>query len=267
MVRGGYFCTAGYTEVGGIEAFLKKLAPHIAWQRCFPAVHKPGPKLGRGFPEPQAQHAGVTGRRLFSDMLRILSAHHSGSACQLDVVVLIDDADCRFAGAAEPLAEQLAWEASLTEQVRTATGNHKLSFHALLAWPEVEAWFLADWDNSFGHRYDQYHQVAHPLRRHIETCILHPLGWNDVERFGGRLLNGSCEQKLSTHLQNAFTTADPCRCHPPLQTKLSEHPYPLHYSKRQDGPRLLARLDPAKVAHSTPHFRRPYNQIQSTKSP
>ena len=71
--RAGYFCTAGYTETGGIEPFLKRLNGSIDWQRCFPAVDKPAPKLNRPYPTPvQGPSHGATGSHLVDRMLGIL---------------------------------------------------------------------------------------------------------------------------------------------------------------------------------------------------
>ena len=158
MVSGGYFCTAAYTETGGIHEFLHKLGPKVSWTRCFPAVHKSAPKLHRPHPVPVAAQSGTTGEQLVDRMLRILQDHYAGNACPFDFVVLIDDADCRFSGAADPLAAFAAWEKDLTDKVRTATGKPTLGFFALLAWPEIEAWLLSDFEHSFA---KHYRAIAH----------------------------------------------------------------------------------------------------------
>lgn len=260
MVSGGYFSTAAHTETGGIHEFLHKLRPQVSWTRCFPAVSKSAPKLNRPHPVPVAAQSGTTGQRLVDSMLRILRDHYRGAACSFDFVVLIDDADCRFAGAADPGAAFLEWEADLAAQVRAAADKPSLGFHALLAWPEVETWLLADFAHSFT---PHYRPIAHPLRKHIETCILSPLTWEQIEQFGGRLQNGTCEHKLSAALQASFTATTACACSLAVTLSRLTDGMPYRYSKQVDGPLLLKRTDPDRVALSAPRFRAAQSRLRS----
>lgn len=252
VVSGGYFCTAAHTETGGIHDFLQKLDPKVKWERCFPAVRKPAPKLHRPHPVPVSGQSGASGQYLVDTMLELLAKHYHGAACSFDFVVLIDDADCRFAGAPDVTAAFLAWEADLTEQVRAATGKPTLAFHALLAWPEIEAWLLADWNHSFA---KHYRPIAHALRKHVETCILAPLTFAQIDQFGGRLQNGSCEHKLSSALQASFTAIDPCPCKLADIRRNQPETAVLRYSKQVDGPLLLKSIEPDRVAQASARFR------------
>lgn len=262
-MRGGYFCSAGYTETGGMDRFLRKLAPQVDWQRCFPAVSKPAPKLGRSMAQPAERHAGRTGQALVEEMLKRLEQHFRGTACSLDLVLLIDDADCRFADAADPAGAQHEWEARLSERVRIVTAKPDLGFHALLAWPEIEAWLITDWEHGFG---AQYRGVAPPLRQHVASCILAPLSWAQVESYGGGLKDGSCQHKLSHHLQETFIDAGNCRCRPAFieHVKRNSPSMPLSYSKRLDGAAMLQRIEPARVAQECSGFRGALTRIRET---
>ena len=265
MVRGGYFCTAGYTETGGMHAFLQKIAPDVEWQRCFPAVSKPAPKIGRPHAEPHERHAGATGRRLIDAMLAQLREHVHGAACNVDFVLLIDDADCRFADANDPSAEQVTWANELAQRVRDAAGKPDLEFYALLAWPEIEAWLLADWDNGFAM---QYRQVAPSLRQHMATCVLSPHTWQEVEQFGGGLKAGSCAHKLSARIQQSFVDPTGCACRPPFLDRVTQRSdgARLAYSKRIDGAAMLKRIHPGRVAKDCPRFRSVYDQLRAAAS-
>lgn len=248
-----------------MHEFLKKIAPDVEWQRCFPAVSKPAPKIGRPHAEPQGRHAGATGRRLIDAMLRQLQEHWRGAACHLDFVLLIDDADCRFADAGDPTAEQIAWDGMLRQRVREAAGKPELGFYSLLAWPEIEAWLLTDWDNGFA---IQYRQVAPSLRQHISACVLHPHVWEQVEGFGGHLKDGSCEHKLSARIQEAFVDKTGCVCRPPFLDRVTQQTDGaiLAYSKRIDGAAMLKRIDPDRVAQDCPRFRSVYHRLRSAAS-
>ncbi len=248
-----------------MHEFLKKLAPEVEWLRCFPAVSKPAPKIGRLHAAPQNRHAGATGTRLVEEMLLLLQKHYRGAACSLDFVLLIDDADCRFADAADSSAEQTSWEGAIGQRVRDAVDKQDLAFFSLLAWPEIESWLLTDWENSFG---TQYRQVATLLRQHITDCILHPLVWNHVERFGGRRRNGTCEHKLSVRLQEAFSDKTGCGCLPPFLDRVKPPPEGavLAYSKRIDGAAMLKRILPERVLKDCPRFRAAYHLIRKEAS-
>lgn len=248
-----------------MEQFLKKIAPEVEWTRCFPAVSKPAPKIGRIHAVPQDRHAGATGRRLVDEMLKQLRDHWRGPACNFDFVLLIDDADCRFAASADPSAAHGEWEGVLTKLVRDAAGKQDLGFYSLLAWPEIEGWLITDWDNGFA---TQYRQVAPSLRQHVAGCILHPLAWPQIESFGGALKDGSCEHKLSARIQDAFVDKAGCECRPPFLDRVAQHAdgAPLTYSKRIDGAAMLKRIEPERVAQHCSRFRAVYSRLRSAAS-
>lgn len=145
VIRVGYFATGGHTEVGGLQRFLDRIDARASMWRCFPAITKPGPKLGRPAPDPDDE--GITGGDLVARMLRRLEKYHRpGMRDALDIVVLVDDVDCRFAiGDRSFDPEQFgAWLVATTERVRAAAQKPDLPFIALLGCPEIEAWFVAD---------------------------------------------------------------------------------------------------------------------------
>lgn len=233
MIRVSYFCTAGHTEAGGMQMFLDRIdRTRAVWERCFPAVHKPGPKLRRPAPK---EKEGLTGQRLVREMLhRLESFHRAGMPDALDLVVFIDDADCRFEG--DP-AKLQAWLSDRRGEVSAATQSEDLPFIALFASPEVEAWFLADWEQGLGREYEKLATGDKPLRAHVEQLLGGPT--DTVESFGGALVNGSCENKLSERLQA-------------LIERLGEG-----YSKRSHGQDMLRRIRPEKVAAVCQTYFRP----------
>lgn len=244
-----------------MDAFLRKLAPHVRWQRCFPAVSKPAPKLGRPHAVPSTEHSGTTGQQLVERMLQCLQRHHCGRACQLDFVLLIDDADCRFANTVDARAAWTDWETLLTRQVRECTERPTLGFYVLLASPEIETWLMADWENGFGRAFPD---IASSLRQHFATCVLSPLSWDRLEGYGGRLLGGSCEHKLSRRIAESFDISTDCQCRPPLRERIQRYPgdRPISYSKRIDGPAMLKHIDPSVVARRCPSFRVVYERLR-----
>lgn len=265
-IKIGYFCTAGYTETGGIQDFLGKLRPDVVWERCFPAAHKPNPKLGRLAREPRPEDSGVTGRTLVERMLERLERYHRREANPtekpIDLVVLIDDADCRFKE--DPQAFQ-AWTDDLRDKVRRATERPELDIVVLLASPEVESWLLSDWEESFGREYVGF---ADRLREHLEKpTLLGPAPWSTIEDYGGRYVGGSCERKLSEDLQSALEqllrdTEDTIG---PEETLSTEDYY---YSKKLHGVRMLRRIRPEALCTSCSRYFKPaFDQLMALKAP
>lgn len=260
MVRGGYFHSVGHTELNGLAAFLGKIAPGIEWVRCFPAKNTLSPRPVRSDAQSsdakrtRSAHDGMTGPRLVAEMLSQLAKYRRGTACNLDFVLLIDDGDCRFADQADQDLALKNWLAELTQKVKAVTEQPDLVFFALLAWPEVETWLVADWENGFG---KQYPAIRESLHTHIKSCVLHPLTWYQIEEFGGRLVNGSCQCKFSARLQAAFFDKTGCSCTPKLVDVIAHQSSgsSLHYSKQVHGGSMLSRIKPEVVARGCPRFR------------
>jgi hypothetical protein len=92
----GYFCSAGYTETGGIAQFLQQINPELKWKRCFPAVDKANLKQGRMRATPIQAASGTSGESLINRMLRIISEPVFELDQRYDLILVIDDLDCRF---------------------------------------------------------------------------------------------------------------------------------------------------------------------------
>lgn len=219
-----------------MHRFLRQIdtGVDVSWERCFPAVRKPGPKPALGRPAPKHKE-GLSGARLTGEMLdRLARFHRTGTTGALDVVVFLDDADCRFEGDPEKLA---AWTTSQTEAVRAATGQASIPFVAMFASPEIEAWFLAHWEQGFGLEYRHLMTGDKPLRAHVEALLGGAVG--TVESYGGGFVNGGCADKLSEKLRA-------------LLTRLGAD-----YSKRTNGQDMLLRIRPEKVAEVCGAYFRP----------
>jgi hypothetical protein len=258
LMRVGYFCSGGHTELGArmlqtgereiaaIDAFLRKIdSRHLTFERLFPAREKPGPKHKPGRPpaslkDPSA--GGITGQGLLDVMQARLTKHYRGTQFDYDAIVVIDDADCRFLKENE--YEQ--WCSDLHEKIKNWT-QREIVFFALIASPEIEAWFLADWDEGFGR---EYPTIGWKLRRELaKEEFLGPSPWNDLEAFGGPYdsSRGSCTRKISDEINKALG-----------QIAIDEgnvtNPKIYTYSKRENGPDILRRIRPDEVAKACPRF-------------
>ncbi len=222
--------TAGFTETGGMQRFLRKIRPDAEWTCCFPAVQKPGPKPGKALPRPD--ESGVSGPKLREMALKRLRDRR-GRDADLDLVLFVDDGDCRFCGQ-DLVAATRAWEAAFRAEVAAALGRD-VPVVVLFAHPEVEAWFLLDPDQR---------RTLLPWKPGSELDLV------DLDRgtWGCPEVNGSCSRKLSAEIAEA--------------RKVLGLP---EYSKRRQGPDLLVALDPARLAARMPGtFGDAYRRLQTT---
>lgn len=116
-------------------------------------------------------------------------------------VLLIDDADCEFASVADWLKETERLEQAVADVLGRA-----VPFYYLLESPEVEAWFLADWEHSFGKErvYRKLPGFLHQMRKHLKEDLLGLSEWDEVEWFGGSRKGDACTRKISSVIQRAF---------------------------------------------------------------
>ncbi len=257
VIRVGYFCTSGHTEAGGMHQFLQQLRPDIEWHRCFPAFDKPGPKLRKH----TICQTGTTGQTLIDLMLERLEKFYRGHDCFFDLVLLIDDADCRLLDPEQRLATRIS---ALTKEVQEKTRNANLQFIALLASPEIESWLLADWDEGFG---KQYQPIAHELRALLQSeQYLSPAPWTDIENYGGPYRSEShcCTNKLSEVLIGGALAELAMRA--TAKTSHSNNgdydPSAYQYSKKVHGPAMLRRVRADKIALvCTQYFRKSYQAL------
>ncbi len=233
MVSVRLFSSGGYTETGGLENFLRKMHPGLSYERCFPAAAK-GPKrsLLRG---PRGRDGKVTGEHLVKRMLERLE-HDKGS---FDVILLVDDADCRF----DSMDAYHAWAAETQRKVCRALGAD-VTFIALLAAPEVESWFVADWENSFRRMYrEQFDHLRRALNKKNRDC-----GHQSIEDFGYPRDNAACALKLSDFIRDALNSA----------------PAPAYYDKRTKGVQMLQTIEPQNVNNKCDrYFRAAYTALQA----
>lgn len=238
----GYFCSGGYTETGGMAQFLQRINPELKWKRCFPAVDKPNLKQGRMRATPIGAASGVSGESLVNRMLNILNEPVFEHNDHYDLILLIDDLDCRFNNNTELCSD---WMLNTFNRVEQALGRH-VQFEALFASPEIETWFIADWANGFG---KEYRDIEVLLRREITTLL--GACHNSPEDYGGPLFNGSCTIKISAEIQKIITNLS-----------LPNHIY--RYSKRENGPAMLNRIDPEQVSSiCNRYFRLVYMRLRN----
>jgi hypothetical protein len=119
----------GEAEVRGFIPFLNRNFPKYQFERKLPVRNKPGPKPNRAF------SYGRTGQGLIEQIKERLpdDLQKNPDACEL--IFIFDDLDCR-----DPEVQR--------KRIRQAINPVNIDILIGFASPEIEAWIMADWDNS-----------------------------------------------------------------------------------------------------------------------
>ena len=218
------FAGGGESEVRGLIPFLEKNFT-CTFERKTPVRRKPGPKPPTRKASQVSPGYGRTGRSLIRQIELQLSIALQHGRC--DLILVVDDLDCHNALQREQRFLQAISRVSGTVNIQKCIG---------LAAPELEAWLIADWDNT--------------IASHVDFRRDHQ----------GMRWSLSAEKNVPFDRPETFSTYDPGK--DSCQEKLSEAIITvaiekgLTYSKATHTPLLLRELDPEIVGGKCPLFRK-----------
>ena len=264
MKRIACFFTCGYTERKGMKQFLRKINPELNLNPVFPVQERRGRR-----PNQTDLIDGSTGEELLARIYQYLEQHpEKMKGC--DAVLIEDDLDGKFyreripgdpgSRVVDKTPEYTEHCEAVRAKVREKAGRDEtlpvILFHAS---PEVETWFLADWENSFGRVYQDLDVLKHEENQYFSTRFRPYLrrevldGYQDEpERYGWfdgtyRKLSSEIIQSLEhwkiglAEERTTFSRA----------VGLNDR---LRYSKQTHGGHMLAELDPDSVQRNCPLF-------------
>lgn len=217
------FAGGGESEIEGLLPFLSTSYSQHSFERKAPVRIKPGPK-----PPPKIQPGyGLTGSSFTKQIGIILqNAFTRGHSC--DLLLIIDDLDCHAM-----LERQEHFQAAIDE-ISDADNIERL---ICFASPEIEAWIIADWQNTLAADADfrQYHaSMRHWLSTQANVSFENP---EDFSEYAPS--KNACTEKLS----NVLIAAS--KLHPDCTT----------YSKSLHTPRFVKGISPDTVSQKCPLFR------------
>jgi hypothetical protein len=215
------FAGGGHAEVQGLVPFLSKHF-NCDFERKTPSRWKSGPKPGYGRTRQSLE-------RQIKEQLSAALAR--GEKC--DLILIVDDLDCHVAD------EQATRFLAAIDSLSGATGIDRLVGFAA---PELEAWIIADWDNTLGKHVDfRRHQQAMKWwlsqTRHVP--------FDEPESFSVYAAEkDTCADKLSDAIIEAAFEKGGTR-----------------YSKAIHTPLFLDQCDPQRVREKCPLFRKLYDGL------
>lgn len=224
------FSGGGKSEVSGLVPFLKKTCSDHTYERKSPIRRKPGPR-------PAAEPGyGRTGRSLARQLEKLLSESLRADAT-CDLILVVDDLDCH-----EPNTRRELFDSAIGKIDRAATIELFVGF----ASPEIEAWIVADWDNSI---------ASDPDFRGCHSQMRHWLSTQKGVRFGqpetfSRLdkEKGSCLDKLSDAIVDSSV----------------QFGARSRYAKGIHTARFLRQISPEVVSAKCSLFRELFNRLNLT---
>lgn len=261
------FFTGGYSELNAMKSFLKKANDKVHLIQLCPIGNRRSKSQikDRHIDNIIDRHSGLTGKALTDFVLEFISTNRFREE-KYDAILIEDDKDARFLN---PLPNGMAtfdkgkWEEykqDIIASIREVGVDIPVIF--ILAAPEVEAWFISDWDNGFGQVFadnftreqNDYFSVA--FRKFVNQSILTAQYMGSIEEYG--YFDGEYK-KLSEEIQRALDNLDFLENYKPDDTH-----YKPRYSKKIHGEAMLQMLNPSQVAkHCTLFLKNGLLQLQA----
>lgn len=265
LVRAACFMTCGYTELGAMQDFLWRINSKCEFDRRLPTKEKY--KKGAE-PKPSSKENGLTGESLIKEILTRMRKTPE-RYLDYDVIIIEDDVDCRFFGkSTQEVNDDLQ---RIRLEVHKALGK-EIPVIFLFASPEVEAWFLADWNNTFAEIYrkrlsDRSNKYfCHRLKEMIDKEVLGECK-DEIEHYG---MTDQGYVKLSekliwaieeTKIRIAEEKGSSGKMKE-IRDELCEN-REIRYSKSSHGPEMLRKADPERVSKNCRYYFRPaFQQIR-----
>lgn len=253
------YITGGWTECGYMTHFLEKINSSYDYRQRFPQKNK-GKKGRKLF-----KVNGETGSELMSYVYEDVRKYKE-ELNQYVAILIEDDMDDRFfldskTGRDYELIEKRKSE--IQDKIQDIIQKPDIKVFFLYALPEIEGWFIADWENTFGMEYknvlsnvNEYFSTT--FRKFVKCNVLtEKFPFDEIENYGYITLE---YQKLSDKLIQSFQeysyATENYKNNNMYNRQINEliKKNKITYSKKVEGINMLQRLEPEKVAISCRHY-------------
>ncbi len=271
------FFTGGYTESNAMPIFLRKINNGIEFKQFCPNRTKRRKRPGEEA-DLIDEFSGLTG----SDLLKYVYSYldnHPGELTDFDAVIIEDDLDGRFTETPGGFRTKVSkrtvdfqkhYDIVACEVRKKLHKNDTFPVIQIFAAPEIETWFLSDWNNTFGLVYgpkffsilsskeNQYFSTM--FQPYIRKNVLY--GYADqIENYG--YFDGTYH-KLSSHISTAFDSFKVFIAQYGSIAASIASKADLKYSKRSHGDEMLRHLSPDTVQEKCSiYFREAFNLIKN----
>lgn len=229
------FAGGGPSEIQGLVPFLRRNFQNHSFERRLPITRKKGPKPGR----PSFLACGGTGRNLSKQIKHQLRNALKYGHC--DCILVIDDLDCRDARKRSE---------AFDDAINSVQGAENVARFIGFAAPEIEAWLIADWNNTFASHPDfrGFHEkLRYVLSRTYRVPFEEPETFSEYDHE-----KDACKDKLSEAIISATEFVD------------AESPDGCAvYKKGTHTPEMLNQANASNVSEKCKLFSEMYNFLTS----
>lgn len=141
------FAGGGESEIKGLTPLLKREFPDYEFERCLPTSKKLGPKPRKISEGKSPIIQGETGISLLARIKERLNIKLCLKKEVCDVIFIFDDFDYEEKKN-NSLTKREKFEVFITEVKEEFESLKDVTFIIGFAKPEIEAWIIADWDNT-----------------------------------------------------------------------------------------------------------------------
>lgn len=250
------FLTCGYTEAGEMQGFLQRCCQSkVHFVQCMPNKPKRKRENDNIIKD---KFSGLTHESLVQKMMDIIKMNREQYK-NYKGIVFEDDLDDIS------IEEANTRSKSIRKLIRNAIGD--IPVVVVYAAPEIESWFIADWNNGFGiykrpeilRNHFSANEAAfldHHMRNFFKEMLLGEYS-DKLEKYGEQRPYRKLSDEIIHALDNSTEEDISCSfrkylmergiSNPELVNRLIECKY-LRYSKKDTGSMMLRGLDPKKVA-------------------
>ena len=263
------FLTGGYSEAGYMQQFLMKINPQYQYMQQLP--NKTIKKRGV-VKQISDEYSGLTGDALIDKICELLEREKvRDEVLESRAILIEDDTDNRFTGLNAD--ELLQKEAMVRAKICNLLGR-EIPVLFLYACPEIESWFIADWENGFGGLLSdktRMRSLSPETRQYcnirIHQAINHNVlgGEENPERFAEHIPYQKISDRIKREIEQ-FSKA-PRTDNPNISFEMETeitNSREVYYSKRSDGGMMLKRLNPDAVASvCDEYFRKNFQDLKN----
>ena len=231
------FSGGGESEVRGFLPFLEKTFPGCRFERKTPIRDKLGPKPNK------ASSYGKTGKSLIDQIKQELPLALKAEPNKCDLILVFDDLDCR-----DSHEEKKKIKKILKDEISKIPECADIKKLVGFAAPEIEAWIIADWNNSIAKHPDfrgRQERMRWWLSTQKKVSFENPESFSEYDD----AKKVCCREKLSDALYDSTIVQH--------ESNLDQ----ARFSKKLHTPSLLMAIDPNKVQKKCPLFRKLYNKL------
>lgn len=247
------FFAGGYTEAAGyMQLFLDKISDKYVYEQCIPN----STRIRRGTSKIiKDSYSGLTGERLLDTVYEYLNKPYIKERFNngdYAGVLLEDDLDGRFDSFDENDINN--WETRIRSKIANIL-DKKVPVFFVYAAPEIESWFISDWNNGFGKflvnssyfcKLDTNYRkkYAFDLKKDIDNKLLNN-GKIPIEKYA---FEHGEYRKLSEDLQLLINERNNATMEKLRKVdNYYENVQGFCYSKKVHGPSILKNISPENV--------------------